>query len=130
MQTNYPISRVKKNSATLKTLLFSALFLLVANATFAQVVNYAFSQRNEAYIPLENPTVLATSTAITGTGAIYNRVFSLEAGTIPFPFQFSGNSYTGLTIYSNGFISFGTTQTNTSSPISSGNSNRITRKFS
>ena len=122
MQTNYPISRVEKNSATLKTLLLSALFLLVANTAFAQVVNYAFSQRNEAYIPLENPTVLATSTAITGTGAIYNRVFPLETGTIPFPFQFSGNSYTGLTIYSNGFISFGTNQTNTSSPISSGNS--------
>lgn len=123
MQTNYPIKgQVKKDSATLKTLLFSVLFLLVANASFAQVVNYAFSQRNEAYVTLENPTVLATSTAITGTGAIYNRVFPLETGTIPFPFQFSGNSYTGLTIYSNGYISFGTTQTNASSPISSGNS--------
>lgn len=115
MQTNY-LSGIKW-----KTLLFLALFLLSTKLSFAQVANYAFSQQNRAYAELENHTILATSTAVSGSGAINDQVYPLEEGTIPFPFEFNNNAYTKLNIHADGYVSFGTVQTNTYYPISSGN---------
>lgn len=119
MQTNYTRSLAKFKPTNLKAILLSALFLLVAKTSFAQVSNYAFSQRNQAYTELENPTVIASSTALSGSGAINDQAYPQVAGTIPFPFQFNNATYTDLTIYANGYISFGAVQTSASLPISS-----------
>jgi len=119
MQTNYLInSPFKPKLANLKTMLFLASFLLVSNFSFGQVSYYAFSQRNEAYANLENPTVIATTAAISSTGSIDDQVYPLA---IPFPFTFNNSIYNNLAIYANGYITFGTVQSNTSSPISSSN---------
>lgn len=123
MQTNYLAENQDKSSLiNFKTVLFLALFLLSAKLSFAQVSIYAFSQSNQTYTELQNPTVLATSTALTGisAGAIDEQVYNLPANTIPFPFTFNNTAYTGLTIYANGYISFGSVQTSVSTPISSG----------
>lgn len=116
MQTNYPIpGQGNSKLANFKALLFSALFLLAANFSFAQVSIYTFSQRNQAYTDLQNPTVIATTAAVSGTGSIDDQVYPLA---IPFPFKFNNVTYNDLAIYANGFVTFGTVQTANSSPIS------------
>ncbi|MET3038262.1 T9SS type A sorting domain-containing protein [Chryseobacterium sp. NRRL B-14859] len=83
------------------------------------VQNYSFSQSQGTFSPLANPTGIATATAQSGTGAVDDNVYTLPTGTIPFNFTFNGASYTGLNVYANGFISFGSEITNNSQPISS-----------
>lgn len=117
MQTNYLIpGQGNSKLANFKTLLFSAMLLIVANFSFAQVSIYSFSQRNQAYTDLQNPTVIATTAAVSGSGSIDDQVYPLA---IPFPFKFNNITYNDLAIYANGFVTFGTVQTANSLAISS-----------
>ncbi len=95
-------------------------FFLSGNLAAQNVANYGFSQSTaQAYTELDNPTVLAVSTSLTGTGKIDDQVYNLPAGTIPFTFTYAGNAYTGLNVCANGFVNFGTSTSDTYTPISS-----------
>jgi len=83
----------------------------------AQVNLYSFTQSNETYTEITGGTVLGTATTTTSFDA---QNWTLPAASIPFNFNFNGVDYTGCTINSNGFISFGATlpPAGQSSPIS------------
>lgn len=98
---------------------FTCLMVLMGYCSFAQVQNYNFTQSATTYENLTDPAVLATATALTGTGSIDDQVYTLSANTLPFGFSINGTSYTSLNVYANGFVSFGSTTTNNSSPVSS-----------
>ncbi len=110
----------KKVPRTSRWRYFTSSLLMVLAASVgtlkAQVSGYTFSQSTGSYTELTSGTVLATATA-NAIGAT-----SLDSGTwpvtLPFPFSFNGQAYTALNVSANGFISFGTTTTTTSSPIS------------
>lgn len=75
----------------------------------AQVSDYAFSRTVGTYTPLTNGTVLATYNGTSGAASLDNLIINLPNGTIPFNFLFNGQSYTGLNISTNAFITFGAT---------------------
>lgn len=119
MKTDYPVTGTGKRSKVLIKSALLSLFLSVSAATsFAQVANYGFSQSQETYTPLSNAVIIGTPTAQTSTGSIDDQVYPLEEGSIPFPFTFNNTAYTGLQIFANGYITFGTLLSSTSTPIS------------
>lgn len=119
MQNNYGTTKCRRSIFALQTALLAiVLFLASSQSTFAQVAIYGFTQTQESYTELDNPTPIATPTALTGAGSVDDQVYQLPANTIPFPFTFNNTAYTALNVYANGFISFGSTATNSSSPIS------------
>jgi hypothetical protein len=73
----------------------------------AQVSLYSFAQSNQTYTEITGGTVLATAT---NEQTPVSLKWTLPASTIPFNFKFNGIDYTGCTIYSNGFLTFGTTE--------------------
>ncbi|MFM7015973.1 MAG: T9SS type A sorting domain-containing protein [Bacteroidota bacterium] len=81
----------------------------------AQVSLYDFTQSASTYTELTGATTLATATATTGTGSLDDINYTLANGTIPFNFIFDGVVYTGCTISSNGYLTFGTTVPTTTS---------------
>jgi len=87
------------------TFLLLALFLCVQ--VQAQVNLYSFTQSNQTYSEITGGTVLATAT---NEQTPVSLKWTLPASTIPFNFNFNGIDYTGCTIYSNGFLTFGTTE--------------------
>ena len=87
------------------TFLLLALFLCVQ--VQAQVNLYSFAQSNQTYSEITGGTVLATAT---NEQTPVSLKWTLPASTIPFNFNFNGIDYTGCTIYSNGFLTFGTTE--------------------
>lgn len=94
------------------------LFLLGGKAT-AQVASYSFAQSSENYVHITGGTVIAVPVANTTTGNLSNTVWNMPNGTIPFPFMFNGQTYTGFNISNNGYITFGTIPpTNTGNAIS------------
>lgn len=97
------------------------IFLLSGwNFLSAQIVSfYSFSQNQGTYSPLSNPINIATATASTGTGFLDEDVYTLD-NVIPFSFPFNGTSFSSIKVHANGFISFGSTTTNSTDPISSG----------
>jgi len=96
--------------------------LLIAFFSFwqlqAQVSLYSFAQSNQTYTEITGGTVLGTSTTAT---SFDSQNWTIAAGSIPFDFNYNGVNYTGCTVNSNGFITFGATAPDTflSSPISS-----------
>lgn len=82
----------------------ASIALLGAFAVNAQVSEYGFSHQVGTYSELQSPTVLAQATANEDYD-VFNQ--ALPEGTIPFTFNFNGNDYTTLTIFSDGFITFG-----------------------
>jgi len=100
--------------------LFMALLASISTA-WADVSSYTFTSAVQSYSEISGGNVVATATA-NGSGATaldsYNA--TLPDNTIPFTFHFNGYGYTGLTINSNGYITFGATVPSTSntSPIS------------
>ncbi|MFM2157296.1 MAG: hypothetical protein RL516_2045, partial [Bacteroidota bacterium] len=102
---------------------FLMTLLLITGGHFfanAQVSLYDFIQSNGTYAELTGATTLATATSTTGAGSLDDLNYSLATGTIPFSFVYDGVSYTGCTVSTNGYITFGTTApaTNSYTPIS------------
>lgn len=108
---------MKKLYKTSLLCVVSALSLLLPQAR-AQVSAYLFAQSNGTYIPITGGTVVATATANTAPGNLAATSWNLPNGTIPFPFMFNGNNYTGCYISCNGYISFGTVAPTLGTPIS------------
>ncbi|GGD34674.1 hypothetical protein GCM10011343_25700 [Flavobacterium orientale] len=79
---------------------------------------YSFAQSTETYTEISGGTVLGTATTPT---SFDSQNWTIAAGSIPFDFNYNGVNYTGCTVNSNGFITFGATAPDTflSSPISS-----------
>jgi|GEM_PF-2713819 len=122
MKTNYfSKSLFKINGAIAKTIFFFILFL-TANISFSQVSNYAFSQSTSTYEELSDATLVAAPTALTGSGSVDGQAYNLP-DVIPFPFTFNDSEYTSLTVYADGYITFGSIQTPSSDkkPIASTN---------
>jgi hypothetical protein len=95
-------------------------FLFLSGGHFiasAQVNLYDFTQSNGTYTELTGATTLATATTTSGAGSLDDVNYTLAAGTIPFSFVYDGVSYTGCTVSTNGYITFGATAPATNSYI-------------
>ena len=95
-------------------------FLILSGSHFianAQVNLYDFIQSNGSYTELVGATTLATATTTTGSGSLDDVNYTLAAGTIPFSFVYDGVSYTGCTVSTNGYITFGSTAPTTTSYV-------------
>ncbi len=102
-----------------KMKLFCVFTLLgIIGNTQAQVAYYEFSQTQGTYTALSQPTVLATATSAQGSGSLDETIYTLPPGSLPFSFTFNQEAYTGLIIYSNGYISFGDYHSIKNKPIS------------
>lgn len=116
MITNQLFNLLKRT----KLSMIGALALSGWTAMEAQVVSYySFSQNQGTYTSLSSPTNIATATASSGTGALDDNVYELN-NAIPFSFPFNGSSFNSIKVYANGFISFGSANTSSTDPISSG----------
>ncbi|EKB59935.1 hypothetical protein HMPREF9700_01441 [Bergeyella zoohelcum CCUG 30536] len=96
---------MQKDFLFMKKNYFKLALLATAFATtalHAQVSRYTFSQSQETYTPLANPTVVAS--VATAGNSLDREVFTQQ---LPFTFSFNGNDYTSVNIYTDGFVSFG-----------------------
>jgi hypothetical protein len=89
-----------------------SVLLLVMLTLFAKNVNsqvsaYSFTQSAGTYTEITGGTLLATATANTIAGSMDSWTQSITG--FPFTFTFNGVGYTGCTINSNGYITFGAT---------------------
>lgn len=112
MMKNITSSRMSKPLFILKSKLFVAiLFCLFVLKINGQVTNYSFSQSNTAYVPL------TSSTTIRASGWDDH----VDSVSMPFTFNFNGVDYSAVSVNSNGYITFGATDSGTTSfnPISS-----------
>ena len=91
----------------MKKITFWLLALFTCVQIQAQVSLYSFTQGSQTYSEITAGTVLATATNEQTPVSVK---WTLPATTIPFNFNFNGTDYTGCTIYSNGFLTFGTTE--------------------
>jgi hypothetical protein len=101
------------------TRLIFCLSLLMTGNAFAQTVNsYSFAQTNGTYTEITGGTVMGTSTTAT---SFDSQLWPIANGSIPFNFKFNGTDYTGCSVNSNGYITFGTTTSSsfTSTALSS-----------
>ncbi len=73
----------------------------------AQVAGYGFSQNNSPYVPITGGIVIAAQSQITGQFNVFEGIYTLPAGAIPFPFVFNGNTYAGGYVSGKGFMTFG-----------------------
>jgi hypothetical protein len=96
----------------MKKITFLLLALFLCLQVQAQVNLYSFAQSNQTYSEITGGTVLATAT---NEQTPVSLKWTLPASTIPFNFNFNGIDYTGCTIYSNGFLTFGTTEASATS---------------
>lgn len=87
-------------------ILSAVLFTIGGNVLHAQVSSYAFQQSNGTFTPVTGGTVLGTATGNTSTTNLNSAIYPV---TLPFAFQFNGQSYSALNVSTNGFITFGAT---------------------
>lgn len=118
MKTNY--SRKFSEKIKSRNLLLIVLLAFVGHS-YSQIQNYTFQQAQGTYEPLSGATEIAVPTAQTSTGSIDEQVYTLT-DAIPFAFSFGGNNYTSVNVYTNGYLSFGATNTSDYYPISSSKS--------
>lgn len=91
------------------TFLLVCLFAFVFGS-YGQIPSYSFSQSQGVYTPLVGGTTLASYTgSATGPERMDDVVYTLPAGTIPFPFVFNNITYDAVNVSSNGYLTFGTT---------------------
>ena len=99
--------------------LFSSVVLLLLTLSVgnlrAQVSGYVFSQSSGTYTAITGGTVLGTATANTIAGSLDTSAFPV---TLPFAFNFNGTNFTDVSVNTNGYITFGTTASTGSAPIS------------
>lgn len=120
MDKLYSKCRKQYHSAFKLKALFLVLFLVFSHQSVqAQAAYYGFSKTAGTYSELDNPTVITTTSGTTGN-AVLDDVNASNVG-LPFNFTFAGNNHAAVNINSNGYVSFGTTGTATSSPINSNN---------
>jgi hypothetical protein len=91
----------------MKKITFWLLALFTCVQIQAQVSLYSFAQSSQTYSEITGGTVLATAT---NEQTPVSLKWTLPASTIPFNFNYNGIDNTGCTIYSNGFLTFGTTE--------------------
>jgi hypothetical protein len=100
----------KRSFATWRLELIPLLvFFLSVFTVNAQVDNYGFTQSVGTYTPLTGGTILGSYVGTSGASSLDNVIYNIPNGTIPFSFQFDGQSYTGLNVSANGFVTFGET---------------------
>ncbi|RYY49158.1 MAG: hypothetical protein EOO06_07960, partial [Chitinophagaceae bacterium] len=87
----------------------------------AQVSGYAFSQSSGSFTPITGTLVAAANnadpTAAPESAPMDDHTFTNIA--IPFNFKFNGANYSTINANTNGWVSFGTVSTSTSTPINS-----------
>ena len=97
---------MRKDFLFMKKNYFKLALLATAFATtalHAQVSRYTFSQSQGTYTPLANPTVVAS--VATAGNSLDTALFTQS---LPFSFNFNGQDYTSVNIYTDGFVTFGT----------------------
>jgi subtilisin-like proprotein convertase family protein len=102
--------------------IFALVIIVFAQlAGHAQVATYSFAQSTGTYTAITGGTVLGVPTG-NGLSALDDINYTLPAGSFPFNFTFNNIVYTGCTVNTNGYITFGSTAPSTSNytPISSG----------
>ncbi len=85
---------------------------------YGQVNAYTFTQSAGTYTEITGGTVLGTATT---SLSFDSQLWAIADGSIPFSFNFNGINYTGCSVNSNGYITFGSTLSSsfTSTAISS-----------
>lgn len=94
------------------------LLIFGINLMNAQVAYHEFSQIQKTFTLLENPTILATATGASGPSSLDDVVYNIADNTIPFSFNFNNIDYTGLKVFTNGYVAFGTIETIKNRPVS------------
>jgi hypothetical protein len=84
---------------------FVILFALASVSLKAQVSSYTFAQSSSTYTELSTGTILQTGSFDDAQSNI----------TIPFTFNFNGADYTSVNIVTNGFVYFGSSNSNLAS---------------
>lgn len=92
---------------------FAFAIILTITSTlvgFSQSLStYQFTSTSSTFNLISGGTLLGKTTATTGNvPSLDKAVYNLPTGTIPFSFKYENNSYTGMNVSSNGFITFGT----------------------
>ncbi|MFH1119993.1 MAG: T9SS type A sorting domain-containing protein [Bacteroidota bacterium] len=105
----------------MKTIILAVIAVLyLSECSLAQVSSYSHASSAGTYTEITGGTIVATATSASGAGSLDDVNYTVASGIIPFNFTFDGNIYTGLTINTNGYITFGATAppTNGYTPIS------------
>ncbi|MFM7015974.1 MAG: fibronectin type III domain-containing protein [Bacteroidota bacterium] len=103
--------------STLKNLFYLLLiWTFTCQMVEAQSLStYQFSSSSNTFNFISGGTLLGKTTATTGNVPTLDKaIYVLPSGTIPFSFKFENSYFTGLTVNSNGFITFGTLTQSTS----------------
>lgn len=91
----------------MKKIYLLLLTALIFTTGIGQVTTYTESEFTGTYVPITGGTVVDVATApFDQAGGIVNKKYTLPSGTIPFNFRYDGSPYTGMDIFSNGFITF------------------------
>ncbi|MFC6267253.1 fibronectin type III domain-containing protein [Frigoriflavimonas asaccharolytica] len=97
------------------TLVLACFTIFGLNSVKGQVSSYIFTQNNSSFTSVSG-TILAAATSNSGATSLYNVSYPL---TLPFAFNFNGQSYSDLTVSSNGYVTFGAGAATNNTPISS-----------
>ncbi len=111
------------NIRKLGTKLLSSLVLAssFAMSSYAQVANYSFSQSSGTYAPITGGTIVGQATSANPGASPEDLPMDdyTYRVALPFSFAFNGAAYDSININTNGWASFGTNISSTSTPISS-----------
>ncbi|MBL7704546.1 MAG: T9SS type A sorting domain-containing protein [Taibaiella sp.] len=98
-----------------------ALVSSFAMSSYAQVANYSFTQSSGTYTPITGGTIVGQATSANPSASPENLPMDdyTYRVALPFSFAFNGAAYDSININTNGWASFGTNTSSTSTPISS-----------
>ncbi len=103
-------------------LIITLMMLCSIALAWADVSEYVFTGATNTYQELTEPVEIATATvgSTAASGMLRNLIYVMPENTIPFVFRYNGLGYTGFTVSTNGYITFGSVTPSTSSytPIS------------
>lgn len=92
------------------------LHVIFTQAYSQSVTSYNFSEAVADYKPLIQPQQIAFSRSFNGSEALEDQFYVLD-NVLPFDFPFLSESFNSLTVYVNGFVSFGSTNQSSNAPI-------------